>query len=98
MRSDDVPAEAVIEMVQSGDVTRQERANEKSERKQMLIEKLEQQYGNIMTPKDVAKELHTHPTHIRKLCRDGKIPAVQFDGRWRIPTAKFAAILERANE
>lgn len=60
----------------------------------MLIQKLEEKYGSTMTPKDVAAELHSHPTHVRELCRDGKIPSVQIGNRWHIPTAKFAAIIE----
>lgn len=64
----------------------------------MLIQKLEAKYGTTMTPTDAAKELHSHPTHVRELCREGKLPAVQIGNRWRIPTAKFAAILEGCNE
>ena len=64
----------------------------------MLIQKLEAKYGSTMTPKDAAAELHSHPTHIREMCRKGQLPAVQIGNRWRIPTAKFAAILEGCNE
>ena len=64
----------------------------------MLTQKLEEKYGSTMTAKDVAAELRSHPSHVRELCRDGKIPAVQIGNRWRIPTAKFAAILEGCNE
>ena len=64
----------------------------------MLITNLEERYGTTMTPKDAANELHSHPTHVRELCREGKLPAVQIGNRWRIPTAKFAAILEGFNE
>lgn len=64
----------------------------------MLIEKLESRYGSTMTPKDAANELHSHPTHIREMCRKGQLPAVQIGNRWRIPTAKLAAIIEGFHE
>ena len=60
----------------------------------MLIQKFEAEYGNTMKVSDAAKELHSHPSHVRELCREGKIPAVQIGKRWRIPTAQFAAFLE----
>ena len=59
-----------------------------------LEERLVEKYGVVMTPKDVAYELHQHPTHIRNLCNSGELPAVQIGKRWRILTAKFAAMLE----
>lgn len=59
-----------------------------------IEEMLTQKYGIVMTPSDAAKELHSHPTHVRELCREGKLPAVQIGNRWRIPTAKFAAMLD----
>ena len=64
----------------------------------MLIDDLQDKYGTTMTPTDAAAELHQHPTHVRKLCRQGYLPAVRIGSRWRIPTAKFAAILDRAHE
>lgn len=64
----------------------------------MLIQKLEAKYGSTMTTAEVANELRSHPTHVRELCREGKLPAVRIGDRWRIPTAKFAAILEGFNE
>lgn len=59
-----------------------------------IEEMLIQKYGISMTPNEVAKELHSHPTHVRELCREGKIPAVLIGNRWRIPTAKLAAIFD----
>ena len=64
----------------------------------MLIQNLEAKYGSTMTVKDAAAELHSHPTHIRDLCQEGKLPAMKIGTRWRIPTAKFAAIIEGFNE
>ena len=64
----------------------------------MLIQTLEAKYGSTMTTKDAANELHSHPVHVRNLCREGKIPAARIGDRWRIPTAKFAAIIEGCNE
>lgn len=60
----------------------------------MVIQKLEEKYGLVMTPVDVANELRLHPTHVRELCREGKLPAVSIGNRWRIPTAKLAAMLD----
>lgn len=64
----------------------------------MLVQKLEAKYGSTMTPKEVAAELNQHPTHVRELCRKGLLPAARIGDRWRIPTAKFAAILEGFHE
>ena len=46
-----------------------------------LAEKLEAKYGNLMTPKDAANELHSHPTHVREMCRKGQLRAVQIGNR-----------------
>jgi excisionase family DNA binding protein len=35
------------------------------------------------TVDEVAKALKLHPYTIRRLCRDGKIPAFKFGGQWR---------------
>ena len=64
----------------------------------MIVQKFEEKYGTTMTPTEVANELRSHPTHVRELCREGKLPAVRIGDRWRIPTAKFAAILEGFHE
>lgn len=64
----------------------------------MLVHTLEAKYGTTMTPKDAAVELRSHPSHVRDLCREGKLPAVRIGDRWRIPTAKFASIIEGFNE
>lgn len=64
----------------------------------MLVEKLLEKYGVVMGPNDVAEVLHQHPNHIRDLCREGKLPAVQIGQRWHVNTARFAAILEGFNE
>lgn len=60
----------------------------------MIVQKFEEKYGTMMTPSEVADELRCHPTHVRSMCREGKLPAVRIGDRWRIHTAKFAAILE----
>jgi len=35
------------------------------------------------TVDEVAKAVKLHPYTIRRLCRDGKIPAFKFGGQWR---------------
>jgi len=51
-------------------------------------------FGVTMTPSEAASVLHQHPSHIRTLCQSGELPAVRIGGRWHIPTAKLAAMLE----
>lgn len=64
----------------------------------MLSQELKEKYGSTMTPNDVAAELHQHPSHIRVMCSQGILPAVRIGKRWRIPTEKFALVLERSHE
>ena len=35
------------------------------------------------TVEEVAEALKLHPYTIRRLCREGKIPAFKFGGQWR---------------
>ena len=35
------------------------------------------------TAQEVAEALKLHPYTIRRLCREGKIPAFKFGGQWR---------------
>ena len=35
------------------------------------------------TVDEVARAVKLHPYTIRRLCRDGKIPAFKFGGQWR---------------
>ena len=61
------------------------------------MKRLEQwlgKYGVVMRPEEVAKELRMHPTHIRELCRDGKLPATQIVGRWLIDTERLIMKIE----
>lgn len=64
----------------------------------MLVQDLKEKYGATMTPKEVAAELHQHPTHVRELCKRGQLPAARIGERWHVNTAKFAAILDGFNE
>ena len=60
----------------------------------MLIHDLKEKHGATMTPNDVARVLHQHPSHIRRLCETGQLPAVKIGERWHINTMKFAAMLD----
>ena len=60
-----------------------------------LAENLLDKFGPTMTPLDVAAVLHQSKSHIRALCASGELPAVRIGSRWHIPTAKFAAMIER---
>ena len=64
----------------------------------MLKRKLLEEYGVTMTAAQVAKVIHQHPAHVRNLCRNGQLPAVQIGTRWRVNTEKLAAILDGTNE
>jgi len=35
------------------------------------------------TVEEVAKSVKLHPYTVRRLCREGKIPAFKFGGQWR---------------
>ena len=35
------------------------------------------------TVEEIAKALKLHPYTIRRLCREGKVPAFKFGGQWR---------------
>ena len=53
-------------------------------------------YGRIaLTPKEFACECGFSETHIRRLCEDGSIRAVNVGGRWRIPVHVCVAVLDR---
>ena len=64
----------------------------------MLTQELKEKYGTTMTPNEAAAELHQHPAHIRELCKQGLLPAVQIGKRWRINTERFARVLDGFNE
>lgn len=40
-----------------------------------------------LSPDDFAKRINIAPNTVRKLIRDGEIPAKKFGNRWRINTA-----------
>lgn len=61
-----------------------------------MLDYLISKYGITMTPNQVAKELHQHPTHVRALCQSGELPAVRIGGRWHVPTEAFYALLKGA--
>ena len=53
-----------------------------------------EKYGDTMTISVAAEVLHSHPVHVRAMCREGVLPAIKVGSRWRILTAKFAAMLD----
>ena len=55
---------------------------------------LYKKYGHTMRTKPVAELLHSHPSHIRAMAQEGKLPAIRVGARWVFPTAKIAAMLE----
>ena len=55
-----------------------------------LLEK----YGPLMRTADVADVLKCHQSHVRAMCQDGELPAIQIGKRWFVPTAKMAALWE----
>lgn len=57
-------------------------------------EELRSKYGHTLTTAQAANELHMHPSHVRDLCQKDELPCVRVGNRWRIPTAKLAAILD----
>ena len=59
-----------------------------------ILDALTEAYGMTLSPNEVATVLHLHPTHVRAMCQEGKLPAVKFGNRWRIPTVKLAELLE----
>ena len=55
---------------------------------------LTNKFGALMRTRDVSEVLGCHPSHVRALCQNGKLPAIQIGKRWFIVTARFAAMLE----
>lgn len=62
-----------------------------------ICDALIEQYGVTLTPTNAASVLHCHPSHVRALCQDGKLPAVRIGERWFISTLKLAELLESAS-
>jgi len=50
------------------------------------------------TVEEVAKALKLHPYPIRRLYREGKIPAFKFGGRWRFDKQELDNLRKRKNE
>lgn len=55
----------------------------------------EQNAIDVYTVGEVAKALKLHPYTIRRLCREGKIPAFKFGGQWRFKKSGIAAWMEK---
>ena len=47
------------------------------------------------TVKEVAEALKLHPYTIRRLCREGKIPAFKFGGQWRFKKEDIEKLTNR---
>ena len=60
----------------------------------LVYSDLYKRYGHTMRTKAVAELLHSHPSHVRAMAQEGKLPAIQVGSRWVFPTAKIAAMLE----
>ena len=43
---------------------------------------------------EVARELRVSGEHIRRLCSDGRLPAVRVGAAWRIPRRELRAVLK----
>ena len=50
------------------------------------------------TAEEVARALKVDPYTIRRLCREGKIPAFKFGGQWRFKKEKLDAWMEKQSE
>lgn len=49
-------------------------------------------YPDLLTPADIAEITGMTVEYIRRLCRKGKLPAVQIgESRWYIPKTRFIA-------
>lgn len=62
------------------------------------VELLMDRYGPTMTTTMGGEVLHRHPSHIRKLCQEGELPAVQIGNRWHIVTTRLGAMLDGGAE
>ena len=47
------------------------------------------------TVEEVAQALKLHPYTIRRLCREGKIPAFKFGGQWRFKKEDIEKLTNR---
>jgi len=50
------------------------------------------------TVEEVAEALKLHPYTIRRLCREGKIPAFKFGGQWRFDKQELDNLRKRKNK
>lgn len=50
----------------------------------------------VYTVEEVARALKVHPYTIRRLCREGKIPAFKFGGQWRFKKDKIDSLLDKS--
>lgn len=41
--------------------------------------------GKLLSPSEVAGELRISPKAVRRLCREGELPAIQIGKRWYVP-------------
>ena len=63
-----------------------------------MYKDLRELYGETLSATDVAHVIHCHPVHVREMCRNGELPAIKIGSRWRVPTAKLAAMLEGSGD
>ena len=61
---------------------------------QSTFSSLYSQHGPIMTPEEASGPLHMHPSTIRRLCAQGKLPGVKCGKVWRLPTSKLANFID----
>lgn len=50
---------------------------------------------DVYTAEEVAKALKLHPYTVRRLCREGKIPAFKFGWEWRFKKSDIEAWVEK---
>lgn len=60
-----------------------------------IEDKLVEENGPTIRTDKLAEYLHCHPSHVRAMCAEGKMPgAFKLGKRWFVSTIKFAELLE----
>jgi excisionase family DNA binding protein len=47
---------------------------------------------------EVAREFRVSDEHVRRMCSDGRLPAVRFGAVWRIPTGELRAFVAKSRK
>ena len=59
-----------------------------------MCDYLLEKYGPVMRSNDVSEFLKCHPSHVRAMCQEGELPAIQIGKRWFVSSTKLGQMFE----